>query len=50
MVKIGPLPVKVGLETYYYLESPDNFGADWGIRFIFSPVVPKPGFSKDPIF
>ncbi len=49
-VKIGPLPVKIGLEAYYYVESPDNFGPDWGLRFIFSPVVPKPGFSKTPIF
>ena len=49
-VKIGPLPVKMGLEAYYYVESPDNFGPDWGLRFIFAPVVPKPGFSKIPIF
>jgi len=50
MAKVGPLPVKVGLEAYYYVESPDSFGPDWGLRFIFSPVVPKPGFSKVPIF
>ena len=49
-VKIGPLPVKMGVEVYHYLESPDNFGPDWGLRFIFAPVVPKPGFSKKPIF
>jgi hypothetical protein len=48
--KIGPLPVKVGLEVYTYVEKPDNFGPDWGIRLIFSPIVPKPAFSKKPIF
>ncbi|MBW1719730.1 MAG: hypothetical protein JRJ43_09235 [Deltaproteobacteria bacterium] len=50
MVKIGPLPVKIGLEAYYYVESPEKFGPDRGVRFIFAPVVPKPGFSKIPIF
>jgi len=48
--KIGPLPVKVGIEAYKYIEQPDNFGADYGIRLIFSPVVPSPAFSKRAIF
>ena len=26
LVKIGPLPAKIGLEAYYYLESSDSFG------------------------
>ena len=48
--KIGPLPVKVGVEVYTYVEKPDNFGPDWGLRVIFTPIIPKPGFSKVPIF
>ena len=48
--KIGKLPVKIGLEAYYYVESPDNFGPQWNLRLIFSPVVPKPAFSKRPLF
>lgn len=48
--KIGPLPVKLGIEAYKYIEKPDNFGAEWGLRLIFSPVVPKPAFSKRPMF
>jgi hypothetical protein len=48
--KIGPLPVKVGIEVYKYIKQPDQFGAEWGLRLIFSPVVPKPAFSKRPIF
>lgn len=50
MIHIGELPVKIGLEVYHYVVSPDNFGSDYGLRFIFSPVVPKPGFSKVPLF
>ncbi len=50
MTKIGPLPVRVGVEAYYYVEKSDNFGPDMGLRFLFAPVVPKPRFSKVPIF
>jgi len=50
MSKIGPLPVKWGLELHYYVEKPDTFGPQWNLRFLFSPVVPKPAFSKRPIF
>lgn len=50
MIKLGKLPVKIGLEVYKYVEQPDSFGAEWGLRLIFSPVVPKPAFSKRPIF
>lgn len=48
--KIGKLPVKIGLEFYHYVKKPDNFGPQWNIRLIFSPVVPKPAFSKRPLF
>lgn len=48
--KIGPLPVKIGVEAYKYIKKPDNFGPEYGLRLIFSPVVPKPAFSKRPIF
>ena len=48
--KIGPLPVKIGIEAYKYVVQPDNFGAEWGIRLIFSPVIPSPAFSKRAIF
>jgi hypothetical protein len=49
-IKIGKLPVKVGVELHYYVEQPDSFGPEWNLRFIFSPVIPKPAFSKRPIF
>jgi len=50
MVKLGPVPAKLGLEYHYYVEQPDAFGPQWGIRFILSPVVPAPPFSKKPLF
>jgi hypothetical protein len=50
MAKIGKLPVKWGLELHYYVEKPDNFGPEWNLRLIFSPIIPKPAFSKKPIF
>lgn len=50
MINIGPLPVKIGLEAYYYVESPDAFGPEWQIRFLFVPVIPSPAWSKSAIF
>ena len=47
--KIGKLPVKWGLELHYYVEKPDNFGPEWNLRLVFSPVIPKPAFSKRPL-
>ncbi|WP_354625144.1 hypothetical protein [Psychromonas sp. MME2] len=50
MTKIGPMPVRIGIEAYKYIEKPDNFGAEYGLRFYFSPVVPSPDFSKHALF
>lgn len=50
LVKLGPLPVKIGLEAYHYIEQPDPFGPEWQIRLLFVPVVPSPGWSKTPLF
>ena len=50
LVKIGKLPVKIGIEAYTYVESDDDFGPDWQIRFLFVPVVPSPGWAKKPFF
>ena len=49
LVKFGRLPVKVGVEAYYFLESDDRFGETWQIRFSFSPVVPSPGWARKAI-
>lgn len=48
--QIGKLPVKVGFEVSYAVISPDKFGNTWNFRLIFSPVIPKPAFSKKAFF
>ena len=50
LIKLGPLPVKVGLEAYHYIEQPDPLGPEWQVRLLFVPVVPSPGWSKTPLF
>ena len=50
LIKIGKLPVKIGAEFYYFLESDDDFGQEWQIRLLFVPVLPSPGWSKTPLF
>ena len=50
LIKIGKLPVKVGVEAYYYVERDDDFGPEWQLRFFFVPVVPSPKWSRTPIF
>ena len=39
---IGGRPWKFGLQYWYYIESPDNFGPQHQIRFTVSPVVKLP--------
>ena len=50
LVKFGPLPVKIGVETYYYVVRDDDFGPEWQIRFLFVPVLPSPDWSRNPLF
>ena len=50
LVKFGRLPVKVGVEAYYFIESDDRFGETWQIRFSFSPVIPSPGWARKALF
>ena len=50
LVKLGKVPAKVGAEIYYYVEQDDDFGPEWQLRLIFSPVLPAPGFSRQPWF
>jgi hypothetical protein len=39
---IGGRPWKFGVQYWHYVESPDNFGPDFQIRFTASPVVKLP--------
>lgn len=39
LVKIGKMPVSLGLGVKYYAEAPEG-GPDWGVRFIVTPLFP----------
>lgn len=42
VTKFGKLPVKLSLQYWYYLASPDSFGPQHQIRLQIAPVVPLP--------
>jgi hypothetical protein len=51
LVKLGPLPVKVGAEAYKYVAyGNDDLHNDWQIRVFFIPVLPSPAWSRKPLF
>jgi len=51
MINIGPLPVKIGFEAYYYVKhGPDDFHNDWQLRLFFVPVLPSPDWSRKALF
>ena len=50
LVHLGPIPTKIGLEAYYYVESPDSFGPEYQVRLIFTPVLPSPKWAKNAVF
>jgi len=50
MVKLGPLPTKIGLELHYYVKQADEFGPEWQVRLYFSPVIPAPGWTQKALF
>ena len=50
LIKIGRLPVKIGLEAYYYVERDDDFGPKFQLRFLFVPILPAPEWSRRPLF
>jgi hypothetical protein len=41
VVKIGPLPVKFGVQGQYMPVHPDQFGQKWNLQFAVTPVIPK---------
>ena len=41
-VLAGDMPIKVSLQYWHYLESPDSFGLDSQIRLTIAPVFPVP--------
>jgi len=41
VVKLGKLPVKIGLAGQYMPIHPDTFGQRWNIQLSITPVLPK---------
>jgi hypothetical protein len=50
VVMLGRLPVAIGVEYYYMLETPDSFGPEHQFRIFFTPVLPSPEWSRNPLF
>jgi hypothetical protein len=49
LFKIGPLPIKLGFEVHYYVETSDPVGPEWQLRFYATPVIPSPAWAKTPL-
>lgn len=41
-VLVGEIPVKLGLQAWYYVSQPDAFGPQWQVRFQVQPSLPRP--------
>jgi hypothetical protein len=41
VLKIGKLPVRMGLGGQYMVQHPDTFGQKWNIQLMVVPVIPK---------
>jgi len=41
VVKLGKLPVKIGVAGQYMPVHPESFGQKWNIQLSVTPVVPK---------
>ena len=50
LINVGPLPLKVGMEAYYFVESSSDFGPEWQFRLFFVPVFPAPKWAQKPLF
>lgn len=50
MIKLGPLPVKVGAEVQYHFSNNDRIHNQWQLRLVFVPVIPSPSWSREPLF
>ncbi len=50
LINVGPLPLKVGMEAYYFVESSNRFGPEWQFRLLFVPVFPAPKWAQKALF
>ena len=42
MFKLGPLPVRWGVEVQYYLTQPDDVTPEWNFKVFFAPIILNP--------
>lgn len=42
VVKIGRMPLRIGVEAQYYVMQPDAVGPEWNFRFFFAPIILNP--------
>ena len=42
VIKAGKIPIRLGVQYWYYIASPDNFGPQHQFRFTVAPVIPLP--------
>ena len=42
MLKLGPLPVRWGVEVQYYLTQPDDVTPEWNFKVFFAPIILNP--------
>ncbi len=50
LINVGPLPLKIGMEAYYFVESSSRFGPEWQFRLFFVPVFPAPKWAQKALF
>ena len=50
LISLGPLPLKIGMEAYYFVESSSSFGPEWQFRLFFVPVFPAPKWAQKALF
>ena len=48
--KIGEMPVRFAIEAFYYVDEFEGFENQYGIRLLFTPVIPAPEWASKPMF
>jgi hypothetical protein len=50
LIRLGPLPVRVGAEFQCYPVRPEVAGPEYSLKLIFTPVIAAPEWAKRPLF
>ena len=49
LIRLGPLPVRVGAEFQYYPVTPEVAGPQYNLRLTLTPIIPAPEWAKRPL-